>query len=290
MSRSRTILIAALNIAMHKPHSPKRYVEMFFDAYKLGAKVKLSNVHYSVLGSAYQENPDDALDPINGEIWRFVKIDPNETWFNTSTKDVATESELREVSIPDHLLAHMQRIPYVFHPKTHRLYFITKDGKTSMGAGTLKKILNNILGRLVAEKRYPEIEVTVVPEAESVERILSMPYLQKLHIELVRPNADDGVDEERRFMEKMANERAKKYTQSLISERNGSLAPDEQTKSLARMAAHNGKVVGEGRDATGGKLIESTTQSPMIQSALVDPNIESTRNVLTRTATHLDAA
>ena len=284
MSRSRTIQIAALNIAMHTPHSSARYVDLLFDAFWLNERIKLSNVHYAMIGSLYQDNPDDDTSPISGEFFRFVKIDPNEPWFNELTKEPATDLEKNEINIPSHLLSNLQRIPFVFLPQKHRLYVITKDKKDVMGASTVKRILDPIFDRVTREKNYPEVAVTVIPSEESVDRILSIANLERLSLEFERPNADDDNELEQLFMKQMEKENASKVIHELIATKNNSLEPSNKTKRLARLASQNGKVTGYGRNEYGTKVTESTDKIPHIKHVPVDTDIETARDVLNRVA------
>ena len=284
MSRTRTINIAALNIAMHAPHSPDKYIDFIMGAFWLRDRVKLSNVHYAMIGSAYLKEEPNFEQEINGEFFRFVKIDPDEPWFNELTKEPATNLEKNEIRIPSHLLSNLQRIPFIFYPSSHRLYVVTKDKKDNMSPKTVKKILDNIFERISLEKNYPEVVVTVIPSEESVDKILKISKLERLSIELVRPNADDGFSDEVAIMSLLEKQCAAKLTQEMTSTRNGSLTPNDSTIKLAYVASRNGKVTGEGRDQYGVKIKESTEEIPLIKQAKVDSNIETVRNVLKRVA------
>lgn len=284
MSRERTIQISALNIAMHTPHSPQRYIDFIHDAFWIKDRVKLSNVHFAMIGSIYRDDPDDDRSAITGEIFRFVKIDQNEPWFNDLTKEPATDMEKNEVTIPEYLLPNLQRIPFVFLPTKHCLYVVTKDRKDAMSASTVKKILEHVFERVIIEKGYPEVTITVIPTEESVEKVLSIASLERLSIELVRPNADDDNELEEQFMRRLENQNASKFTQEMTSSRNDTLAPDDDTKRLARLASRNGRVIGYGYDVNGVKVKESTDQIPKIKHVTVNTNLETTRDVLKRVA------
>lgn len=289
MPRERTIKVGALNIAMHSPHSPRRYVQMMNDVFKLQRMVRLRKVYGAMLGTLYaarQGSPDLGL---NGEIYRFLKLDPNEPWFNSATREVATEGELRSIKIPEHLLPHLQRIPFVFRPMTHRLYFAAKDRTDSLGPLVAQRLFDQLLAPLINEMDYPSIEVTVMPDQDSIERILRMPALETLTIKLVRPNADDGDDDQSRWLAKLETERARRIELRLVAERNATLQPDEETQIMAKVAATNGSVFATGRDVQGLPIQESTTAKPLLVPATVDSAFETTSGVIDRIADNLDA-
>ena len=83
--RGKLVRLAALNIAMHSPHSPQRYVELMQDAFALKAKVDFGELHSLMLGQLDRPDPANPLEPLAGEIYRFLQIDASDPWFNTLT-------------------------------------------------------------------------------------------------------------------------------------------------------------------------------------------------------------
>jgi hypothetical protein len=75
----------------------------------------------------------------------------------------------------------------------------------------------------------------------------------------------------------------------LSAERGGTVTPDQDTISMAKVAAKNGAVLAEGRDAAGTRARESTTDRPLVEAVEVDSEYETAIDVLRRTARALDA-
>ncbi len=286
---TRTIEISSLNVAMHAPHSPQRYVELFRAVFRQKRVARLGKVFGAMVGSLYPLDRADHSKGLEGEIYRFLKLDPNEPWFNTATKEAASEDEVQQIVIPDHLLPHLQRIPFVFHANTHRLFFVSKDRHDTFGPSAAKRLLDQVFQPLTSKGLFPEVEVTVVPDKESLDRIFAMARLSTLVIDLVRPNADDGDDEEQRWLRRLADQESRRMKVELTAERGGTVLPDADTISMAKVAARNGTVRAQGRDAVGNKVTESTTDRPMVTAAHVDSDLETTNDVLRRTAGALDA-
>lgn len=284
MARTRTIKIATLNIAMHQPHSSERYVAMMKEAYALRYVVRLGGLHAAMLGALSQPEQGNPAGWMEGEIYRFVRIDPNEPWFNTATKEEASAEEVGQIRIPQHLFPHMSRFPFVFNPAEHELWFIAKDRHDSLGPKAAESIFQEIFKVLCMVSNFPEITVTAIPDMEQVERMLTLHTLDKLVIELKRPNPDDGDDDEARYLRRLENQNAKKMVTVLVAESNHSITPDAETRGLAVVAANNGKVSVIGRDVIGTRVEESTSEHPRIDTVIVDPNIETEMNVLRRTA------
>jgi hypothetical protein len=289
VARPRSIEISGLNIAMHAPHSMARYVDLFNDALRLRLPLRVSNVHMLMLGSVFPDNPDRPEDGLNGSIYRFVRLDPNEPWFNAETHEVATPDDLRQINIPSNLLPHLQTFPFVFRPSTHHLFYVRKDRKDSMGASYVKSLLDHLFKALVLAGRHPEVSVTVIPDEQSIERIFGMRSMEKLIIELNRPNPDDGDDEQTRWEEKLRNQNLKKMSLTLQSARGESIVADNETRSMAQAASLNGKVIAVGLDQEGKKVEESTVARNLVEYVPIDTVMDTVQGALSRTALSIDS-
>lgn len=262
-------------------------MELLATAFSVKRMVRLGSVHGGMIGSLYgtaTETPKE----LTGEFYRFLKLDPDEPWFNAQTKEAASPDDLEAISIPQHLLPHLQRIPFLFKPSTHRLYLVARDRKDNLSAGTAKQLLEGVFTPLVAEGLFPPVEITVEPEKDALDEILGLKSLEHITIELVPPNPDDGDEIEKNWKERLKRQNVRKQTVQLDSERNQSIKPDADTVALARVAASNGKVTASGHDAAGLKQELSTVDKPLRERVLHDPNVETLFDALRRTADSLD--
>jgi hypothetical protein len=187
MERTRTITVSCLNLAMHTPHSRKRYVELLATAFSAKRMARLGSVHGGMLGSLYGSTTENAQNELTGEFYRFLKLDPDEPWFNAQTKEAASPDDLEALSIPQHLLPHLQRIPFLFKPSTHRLFLVAKDRQDNLSTGTAKQLLESLFAPLVEEGLFPPVEITVEPEKDALDEILGLKSLEHLVIELIPP-------------------------------------------------------------------------------------------------------
>lgn len=284
MERTRTITVSCLNLAMHSPHSRKRYVELLSTAFSAKRMVRLGSVHGGMIGSLYGTASANAEKELTGELYRFLKLDPDEPWFNAQTKEAASPDDLEALSIPSHLLPHLQRIPFLFKPTTHRLYLVSKDRKDTMSPSTAKQLLDGVFQPLALEGLFPPVEITVEPAKDALDEILSLTSLEHLVIELVPPNPDDGDDIEKSWKDRLKKQNVRKQTVQLDSERNQTIKPDAETVALARVAASNGKVTASGHDAAGVKQDMSTEDKPLRERVQHDPNVETLFDALRRAA------
>jgi hypothetical protein len=146
---------------------------------------------------------------------------------------------------------------WVFRLADHKL-FIEMENEfnrtlSPQRAGKLFSILFADLGT-----NSPFVEVTVVPDEDSIDRLLAIPKLKKLEIHLKRPNADDIGAAATRIMARLEGMGAKSQDIVLTANAGENLEPDQETIVYARVAALNGFVQTKGYEAN--ELIRRSTK------------------------------
>ena len=285
----RRIEIAGLNISMHNPHSPQGYVGLFSAAYRLEEVVPQGELHALMLGALYGAKNGVENNQITGEIYRFVKVDANEPWFDLKTRKQAQEDEVDKINIPDHLLAHMQRMPFVFHPKTHTLFYVAADRKAKLGPQAAERFFQRLFDRVVDSQHIPSVEVTAIPDYDELDSMLNTYQLSKLVMQFKRPNPDDAHEFYKRFTQRMEAQGIKTINEELIAAGEEGLMPDRQTRKELEVAATNGSVRVIGKDASGQRVDLSTTQRPMKIFENLNEVIETVWDLLQRSARDVTA-
>ena len=273
MPRRRTIHLGALNIVIH-PHSPEMYLRLFEAAREIKQPVRYWADHMALLGEP-RSIEKDPLNGVYGYLYRYIEIDSEEPWMNTAAEKPADEKDLEGLSIPEHLKPGLTMTRYVFFPKKHRLFFEAKnaEGKT-MSPRIAQKIFSLTFNREQIIETFGEVTVIAEPSKEGLDKIFSIPMLRTLSMEINRPNSDDLHEAEKKVMERLGRQNAQKEHVTLSSEKGRSLAPDDETKVLAEIAASNGKVIGQGKDLEGNPLEESTVEHPWKGVASFDPKTQ----------------
>lgn len=282
--REATIYVGALNVAMHGRHTAQRYVDLFSSVFHSKKIVPTRSEQGALLGSLYYRDANNPLSGIRGEVYRFIKLDPAEPWFNLQNNEAADPAELEQIRIPAHLKPHLVHFGFTFFPKGHRLYFETRNGTKTFGPSTAKQVFYDLLN---GTSEFGIVEVTAEPEKDAVDEVLGIPNLHRLCMDLVRPNPDDHAEEERRILERLANQNARKMEVSLVAPRNLALVPDHETKVLARVAASNGYVQGSGSDDLGRPITRSTREMPWVSRFTFNPDVQTKTEALTDIAAQM---
>ena len=288
MAHERKIPVSALNIAMHEPHSPAAYVNLMHGLYDMKRVVNIRSLTGLLIGSMYPIEHGKPKDGITGEIYQFTNLDQSEPWFDVNTLEEATEEETREIRIPDNLKPHLARFAYVFFPRGHRIYLQTRNKNRSLSIISMRKFLLALISDTNAPDT-PKVEITVEPERDTISKILNIKYLRKLHISLVRPNPDDLGEAERELLKRLAQQGADKMDVALHADGNQKLTPDNDTVTLAKVAASNGVVVGHGRDAANNPIRKSTVDQPWSEVAHFNEDVQTEQAAVIQMAESMHA-
>ena len=277
MPRMKTLKIAALNITIH-PHKPELYVNLIRDVFKSRKPARFRSNHFGMIGTFHYLEEDDPLSGIHGELHKFLDFDMEEEWLNLNAHKKADKDDLEEVNIPEHLKPDFSSARYVFYPRRHRLFFesFTADRK-SFGPQTVERIFAGLFNNVTIKRKYGPVDVTVEPTREGLEKIFEIPKLRRLKIILTKPNADDQDEEETKVLERLDNQNARRMETTLVGESGMTLAPDEDTRVLASVAASNGRVFGEGKDIEGKPVSESTEDHPWQDVVRYNPKSQGPR-------------
>ncbi|MBE0672640.1 MAG: DUF4747 family protein, partial [Anaerolineales bacterium] len=136
---------------------------------------------------------------------------------------------------------------------------------------SVKKIFDNMFKTKMIKGMFEEINVVVFPSQEPIERILSLPYLKRLEISLLRPNDDDLESDEAKILKKLEMEHAKRKDVILTAIPRDGIVPNNETKILARVASHNGFVKANGYNEKDERVFISTKDHPWEFTVQFDP-------------------
>lgn len=270
-TKVRKLSISAINIVMPKPHSPERYINLLQEAKDMKKPINLRGDFQGMLGSV---RPKDDEGYVSGEIYKYFNLRIDTQWFNMQEQKPAEEADLFAIRVPEHLKPHFKYFHYVFSSKHHRLFLITQDLKDSMAPSQAQKLFKGLFSSEEIVQKYGEIEVHIEPQHETLDRILSIPCLKKLYVEITPPNTDDFHAIEEAIFGDMDRQNAKRLSKTLIARDRNGLSPSNETKILAKVAQSNGHVEGSGLDADGSSVKVSTLDHPYVEQVTYNPATE----------------
>lgn len=271
------LVVAGINIKVHPHPNQEIYVHLLKDAYKIKKEVHSRADQFLLLQSVEPIVRGEPLEGLKGKIARFTNINPNQPWLNLSTNDQADEDALQEIVIPPFLRPNYSGFQYIFFPKKHRLVYEKYNGETSLSPGIVKSYFEKLFSSEQILSKYGDVDVNVINDDEQLEQIFSMYQLNRLEMDIQRPNPDDLEEAERKVWARMDSQHIREQRIQMLGVKNQSIAPNADTQTLAKIASQNGEVRAEGYDENGEKIEFSTTEHPKIMSEFYDVNAKVTR-------------
>jgi hypothetical protein len=273
--RDKRFYVSCINIVLH-PHEADAYVDYLTTLKKEGLAVKIRGDDVLLIGSFIKGHRSDVY---VGEFYKYLNLDATADWFNIEAMTAATRNEVGSVKIPENLKPHFKKYSFVFFPKGHRLFFISKSGSDSLSALMLRKFFERVSvhSKLANSGR---LTVTIEPQIGTVQELFSLPRLSRIELELSKPNPDDLSGLDAKFKARLQKLNAKKQTVIYTEENDGGLKPDAELLAIAKIAASNGKVEVRGRNESGEIVTESTIETPLAEPVTYNPNVQTQQDAL----------
>lgn len=252
--RTNVIEYCMLNVAA-SPHPEGVYFRLFERA--AGRQIVYFGDNVATISK-----PEKVRDGFfRGRIVCWTPINQDEPAVLTDVLQEIDFSDLN-INIPDNVGFNGRVFLYIFREADHTLFV---EIENDLGKRLSPQRARKIFGLLFedGDPTSPLVEVTVIPDEDALRRILAIPKLKKLRIHIVRPNADDG--DISRIMGRLTAQKARAQDIEYFAAPGADgLDPDEQTKTEAEVAEHNGFVEGAGQEDDGRVVKLSTREYPRI--------------------------
>ena len=280
MARTKKLTYGAVNITMY-PHSPEKYVELFRMARKNSENINLRGDSYATLSFFYPyKKGQSANEPFEGEVLKFTDIDVEGDWFNIVKKDVASDEEKGKIVIPENLRPNVARFSFVFLPASHLLVYEMQDKSRNLTPRQMSLFITGIFSNEKIIKKFGKINVTILTEPESVQRMLALKGITCINMVTRRPNPDDLASAEsimqKRFKRIGVIEEDKTYK----SERGQEIKPDVELKQDALIASRNGEVSIRRVNEFGLVEVHASSDAPLQRVEPYDPDVTSVTDLL----------
>ncbi|WP_338727341.1 DUF4747 family protein [Shewanella baltica] len=280
MAKEKKLEIGAINITI-QPHTPDMYLKLFREVYKLKTPIKVSGDQFAIIASIHKlERGQVEPGPITGDFYRYTAIDPEAPWFDLKTGDFADGSLLDEINIPENLKPNGARFSYIFYPKEHLLFYESYYDSKTFGAMSAERFVRNLLNQPSILGKYGKIDVTHIPSKDKLNDALKMPTKEVIELIITRPNGDTLGKTQKRVMDRMNALNVETYEESYKAVQGRSIDVDINLKTMAKIAASNGKVSIKGKDSNSKPITFSTTEHPLKKKQYFDPNVQDAFSVL----------
>lgn len=274
MAVLQLLQVGAINVALH-PHPQGIYEELIRFAY---SRRKVSNIYgerSGIISQLYTVSEGDKVVALEGVVSTFTLLDPALPWFNANTADDASEEDLGELQLPEHLMPNHRRCQFYFDIASHTWIFDTVPRKGGVAPRSMLKFLQATFMEAEVVAKFGIANLTVVPDAKSVEEVVGWSRIKSLIIKAHRPNPDYDEDDLRDFEESLDSQNADRIELKLVAQPDNYLAPSEKTETIAAIAADNGYVEAHGQNELGQPETRSTKEKkPLTETEYFNPEVE----------------
>lgn len=262
MSKGQRVELSVLNIVA-TPHPDGIYPQLLRDVSGQGVKF-WGDEHAAI--SAPVEVGDGIF---QGRIVIWTEIDPDAPAIDIAKlEEVPLESS--GALLPDNVGFNGRVFLYTLNSKNHLIFVEARNEfKNNLSPRRAGIIFAALFKKLPIDA--PLVDVTVVPEDDTVDTLLALPRLDKVHIHLTRPNVEEFGEAAQQILKQLEAEGAK--SQDVVIKRSptaDTLRLSEEHQIQARVSAYHGWFWASGLQEDGGKFDGSTKEYPKIIKKIID--------------------
>jgi hypothetical protein len=255
--------VHALNIVIN-PHPDGRYIELFRTALSNKTTFSFFGTRTGVITSFRKESGSARL--YKGTMALFSDINFDRSWLDFSTGDAAQVEDLESIRIPKNLRPEFKAIPFVFDVVKHRMIFVSNG----LGVSSARKLIEGLFRESGSLRETDDLEVTVIQDEDNLDKMLAERGIRELTIEINLPNADSLRDAEQELYDRLRKQNAKSLFQQIVADSSGDLKPDDELRTLGKIALENGSVKTRVHTADGA-VTRSTDEFPKMRRLFFDP-------------------
>ncbi|WP_422357466.1 DUF4747 family protein [Qipengyuania flava] len=257
MARPPKIEVAAVNIRIPETHD-RDYSALLGTLAELRRGVRVYGDSYLAISHF---DPEQNV----GVFSKYTEIDIDGEWFDLDDFDTAGPEKIDEINIPENLRPNHSQFYFKLSPELHVIAFSSYSSSKALSARSVERYFAEALRWTEVAERFGKVESDIVKSYGEVDRILELPELKQLHLIIRRPNSDDvGKSLADIIEERLREQNADQYEESLTATGSNDLDPNDRTKKLAHVAAENGQV--HAKSIVNGVLVpQNTEESPLTE-------------------------
>lgn len=272
----KIVEVGCLNVKLH-PHTPEKYLELFTDIFSRKHRAKIFGDKWGTPHLLMNIDSKDPLKGIYGTFFQYTQIDPKKPWLDLGKMEAILDEHGNPIPlVGDDKMPNLSEIEFVFYPVGHRLFFNMKK----VTPLNIQRMFEEICSVGYIRKRYGRVLVDIEWEKEVIKKILEIPTITKLEIQISRPNPDDIAELEDEVIRRMDRQKVNRWTETLSGTKSEGIEPDNVTVSMMNIASSNGKVSAKGYDLEGSPVDESTDPYPFKERTTYNPNTSNFFNTM----------
>lgn len=270
MAKQVSFKTQMINISSNK-RGFEKYKKLFDMAYNLKTPIRTRGESYMILQSRGLKFVDGNETYIMGTIARFTELDIDGKWFDIEELDEANDEDLEDINIPENLRPNMKSYYYLFDTTKHKFIFEHYGEAGILPTTQVETFLKTLFNHKKIKQVFGQIEVNVVSNLTSVEKLFSLATITKVQIEINRPNPDDLGDLEKKIEERLRNTNTRRIVEEYTVTPGQSIEADDYMKSMAQVSTINGYTRVNGRDENGVSQKISTKEFPATEGIKYNP-------------------
>jgi len=260
----RVMRLGALNVVA-QPHSQDIYHQIIKHLRRSQRAVRIRGDRFGMIASLNSLDGPASDRFVEGLIVTFTPIDVTADWVNITSGKKAQDDELSTIQIPKNLQPNAKFHHFRFYLKDHTLLFEVGNSGTKLTPENAGRMFERLLSAPDVEKKFGQVISTVLPNSDTIDRIITHKRLRYIHIVLYAPNPDKGAAAEQKVKNRLEKMLARRMERIVVAKSKAHLALDEEIVQEARIGAKNGKV--EAKVEVGKKVEKiSTVETPFLYS------------------------
>ncbi len=245
-----------LNVVAH-PH-PDGIYRKLFELAAASSPVKYRGDRYARI-SPVTETSDGVF---RGRLATWFEIDPNSHAVNKNSLEEKTLEE-SGIRLPTDIGFNSRIFYFAFREQGHGLYVELKNDEGQTITPSIARSAFDAILSVVAEGLADDFMVHIASRNDAIEKVLELPTLRKIEIDLNVPNPDDLSQDHQSVLNEINEMQAKRLQTTAVR------APGQETliltsryRVMAELAADNGEFSVEGADEDGLRTHLSTKDMP----------------------------
>lgn len=243
MPEDRVAAFGFLNVVA-TPHPDGVYERLLNVAANI--PVQFWGSYYAAISKPKGSSEDPEL--LIGRLLVWVEIDPREPAINKQKLEEVNLDE-NNAKVAKEYGFNLRVHNYIFDLKSHVLTIELKNEPGQIiSMSRIKRIFDRLFSPEILGRESELVETTVIPDDDALAQVLGFSRLDKVDINVKRPNEDDVIKETNEVLEELLGQNAQKQEVILTrAPKTDGIQLNDRNKKLARVAANNGYVTATGR-------------------------------------------